>query len=396
MKLFSAIEEGMFISRPNRFMVICTVRNRAMRAYLPNPGRLRELLLPGCRLFLVPKKRKESKLPYMAVAVEKDGALVFLHTHVNNVVARKLIEQQKIPGLEGAEVVRSEVAAGHSRFDFLLRKDGQDLYLEVKSCTLFHGSVSMFPDAVTARGTRHILELSLLTKYDVSAAVLFLVHSPAARFFLPEYHTDLEFSRALLSVRDSIMVRALSVAWRKDLTPGKRIHELTIPWNVIERESQDRGSYLIVLHLKRSRSIAIGGMGNIECPRGFYIYTGSAKKNLSQRIARHRRKAKKHFWHIDYFREHADFCDALPVRTSDELECELAGAVRKISQWEIPGFGSSDCNCASHLFGMHEDPSASGAFIDMLLYFRMGRLEKELICGKMSHSLKRDSAPADS
>ena len=211
-----------------------------MRAYLPNPGRLHELFLPEAKLFLVQQELSQGrKIPYLVVAVERDGLPVMLHTHANNLVARHLVEQNKVPGLEGAVVLKAEHAIGHSRFDFLLRREKRDVVLEVKPCTLFGNKIAMFPDAVTARGKRHLLELAGLAGSGMATAVLFVVHSPRPRYFMPDYHTDLEFSRTLLAVRDRVMIRAMAVEWKSDLSLGSSVRELLIPWDIIEREAQE-------------------------------------------------------------------------------------------------------------------------------------------------------------
>jgi sugar fermentation stimulation protein A len=348
-------------------------------AYLPNPGKLRELLLPGRKLYLVRQPLVPGReISYMAVAVERDGSPILLHTHQNNSVARHLIEHNRIPGLDGAVVVKAEHTIGNSRFDFLLRKGGRDMVLEVKSCTLFGRRIAMFPDAITERGKKHLLELSALSRQGLETVVLFLVHTPSPVYFMPDYHTDLEFSRALLSVKDHVMVKAVSVEWKKDLILGDRVRELVIPWELIEREAHDCGCYIVLMKLTRDRNLKIGSLGTVRFRKGFYLYAGSAKNNLTQRIARHRSRRKKLFWHIDYLREHADFCTAMPVRASVDLECELADALQGMASWSIPCFGSSDCSCGSHLFGMVEDPLHVPPFIEMLQYFRIDRLEREL------------------
>jgi sugar fermentation stimulation protein A len=101
---------------------------------------------------------------------------------------------------------------------------------------------------------------------------------------------------------------------------------------------------------------------------------GSALKNMTQRLERHKRERKKLFWHIDYLRAHAEVHLALPIRASDSLECTLADALKKISDWHVPNFGCSDCSCGSHLFGMDKDPIHAPEFISLLQYFRMDRL----------------------
>jgi len=377
--LFSPdIHKGTFLDRPNRFIVNCVVDKKAVRAYLPNPGRLWELFFPGTVLTLVKHDESyEGSTDYTVIAVERDGVPIMLHTHANNLVAQRLIEQGRIPGLEAATIIRREVTIGRSRFDFLVNRDGEELVVEIKSCTLAGNRIAMFPDAVTARGTRHLLELAGLAKEGSKAAVVFLVHWPRAEYFMPEHHTDLEFSRTLLSIRDSVMVKAVSVEWKPGLLLGAT-RDLVIPWHLVAREAHDRGSYIVILRLKRDRRLLIGGLGEIRFRKGYYLYVGSAKTNLTKRIERHKRLIKNYHWHIDYLRAVADFHAVLPVRSSDDLECEIACALGKIADWRVPGFGSWDCNCETHLFGMNKDPVHTRSFIELLLYFRMDRLEKYL------------------
>jgi len=376
---FQKIVKGIFRSRPNRFIVICDIGGRTVRAYLPNPGRLWELFFPGTIIYLTRRSESyEGSTQYTVVAVERDGRPIMLHTHVNNLVARRLIEEGSVPGLEGAIVVKPEVTIGNSRFDFLLARDGGQIVTEVKSCTLVGNRIAMFPDAVTARGTKHLLELAELSKSGTCGAfVLFIIHWPGAEFFLPEWHTDLEFSRTLFLVKDVISVRAVAVEWNKDLSPAGT-HPVEIPWQIVDNEAHDSGSYIFIMRLKRDRRLLIGGLGEVRFRKGYYLYVGSAKTNLSKRIERHRRISKKHHWHVDHLREAAEYHAALRVRASDDLECGIASALGRIAEWSVPGFGSSDCGCRSHLFAMNGDPLHTPAFIRLLIHFRIDRLEKYL------------------
>lgn len=66
----------------------------------------------------------------------------------------------------------------------------------------------------------------------------------------------------------------------------------------------------------------------------------------------------------------------LPIRTSlDDAECALADAVRGVAEWDAPQFGSSDCDCKSHLFGMTENPIHNKYFMDVIEDFRMNTLD---------------------
>jgi sugar fermentation stimulation protein A len=288
-------------------------------------------------------------------------------------VARYLLQKRKIPGLENARIVKSEIQLRGSRFDFLLRDGDQDILLEVKSCTLVGEGVAMFPDAITERGRRHIEELAKISEKGVRTVMLFMVHWLFAKVFMPDYHTDLDFSQTLLHTRNKVDVIPASVLWKKDLSFSSKIEVLKIPWELIEKEAKDRGSYLLILNLMRNQKIGIGKLGRVIFRKGFYIYVGSAMANLSKRMERHRHLRKQHHWHIDDLRAVAEFHSVLAIRSSDRLECEIAKAVDKIAEWSVSGFGSTDCSCDTHLFGISKDPLQSEAFHTLLQYFRMDR-----------------------
>jgi sugar fermentation stimulation protein A len=378
MNLFPHCLRAEFVSRPNRFTLHCRIGGQTVKAHLPNPGRLWELLLPGAILYLEPRAGIGPRMPYTAVAVEKEGHPVLLHTHRINDLAQYLLEEGLIPGLEGAEVLQREIPMGSSRFDFLLQRGSERILLEVKSCTLFGKRMAMFPDAVTDRGRRHIRDLAAWTQEGYAGAVLFLVSKGEIEYFLPEYHTDLAFSRELLRARHRIRAMALAVSLHSDLSLNPRVFPIRIPWEMAEREGEDRGSYILVLHLREEKTIGVGRQGRVRFPKGYYLYVGSARRNLSQRIARHQRLRKTPFWHIDDLRAHTDRPLAIPIRTEDDLECDLAKALRGLAEWEIPGFGCSDCRCSSHLYGMGGNPLQSPSFISLLHYFRMDRLAEKI------------------
>ena len=369
-----------FLRRPNRFVVECELDGALVTAHLPNPGRLWELLIPGRMVMLMPRSSTSpGKLPYTAVAVEREGVPILLHTQMANRVVRFLFNSHLVPGFEKARIVKEEVTMGSSRFDFKLRQGRQDILCEVKSCSLFGGAMAMFPDAVTARGKRHLEELGELAEQGFHCLVIYLVQWPRARYFLPDFHTDPAFSQVFRDVRNRISYCPLAVEWSSSLHLSGAVHKLSIPWSLLEREDQNRGSYMLILHLARERSIKIGGLGDILFRKGYYIYVGSAKKNLSQRISRHLSKRKSFFWHIDYLRNEADSCLALPIRSSADLEHDIAARLAQIAEWRIPSFGSSDCSCASHLFGMEDNPLRNENFIQLLLHFRMVRLETSVL-----------------
>jgi sugar fermentation stimulation protein A len=298
-----------------------------------------------------------------------------LHTHLTNQVAQYLLQERKIPGLEQASMVRPEIRVGRSRFDFLLKEGNKPILLEVKSCTLIGEKVAMFPDALTERGARHLRELAEISEEGIRTVVLFVVHWPFARIFMPDFHTDLNFSQTLLRVRDRVEVIPVSVHWRRDLSLSPKVRVLEIPWDTIEEEAKDRGSYLLILNLKRNRKIDVGKLGRVAFRKGFYIYVGSAMASLSKRMARHRHLRKRHHWHIDELRGVAEFHSVLAIRSSERIECRVAKGVSEITEWSVPRFGCTDCSCQTHLFGMSGDPLHSGNFHKLLQYFRMDQFQ---------------------
>lgn len=374
---FGSLRTARFVSRPNRFKVTCAAEDGIIDAFLPNPGRLRELLLPGSILYLTTQDEPAGrKMASTVVAVERDGIPVMLDTHRTNAAARWLIEQGLVPGLAGATIGRSEVAVGHSRFDFLLEDRSGKVFLEVKSCTLFGEKVAMFPDAVTARGARHLRELAALARGGTRSAVLFVVHWPHASVFMPDYHTDLHFARTLLEVRESVSIIPVAVRWRRDLSLAREAALLDIPWSYIEQESHDRGAYIVVLEVEEDRTLPVGRRGErLLFRRGFYLYVGSAMANLTARTERHLRLRKRFHWHIDWLRSAARVHAVFPVRASVRLECDMAAALSRVADWSVPGFGCSDCGCDTHLFGMVDDPRRSPGFHRFLQYFRMDRFD---------------------
>jgi sugar fermentation stimulation protein A len=378
LRLFNRLVKGVFLARINRFTVLCNVNGIETFAHLPNPGRLWELLIPGVEMYLEKQEQGARKTAYTAVAVMKEGRPIIIHTHKTNDIAAFLIDSGAIAQLRGARIIKKEVVHGHSRFDFLLNRQGQDIILEVKSCTLYSRHVAAFPDAVTARGTRHIHELACLANDNTLAAVLFVIQWPYARFFTPEYHTDLAFAQTLLAYKDKLMILPVVVEIDDSLAVAPRASTLPIHWDTIAKESEDRGAYLVVLKLDSYQTVEVGKLGLRAFRKGYYVYVGSAIKNLNARINRCRRLEKNRFWHIDYFREITEFQAALPIRSATSYECQIAERLSALADWQIPRFGSSDCRCSSHLFAFHDNPLQSRPFIAMVQDYRMDRLVSDL------------------
>lgn len=375
LSFFAPTKQGVFLHRPNRFVAECLLDGKTVRAHMPNPGRMRELLFPGVTMWLAEGNEAKRTTAYSVVAVERDGQAVVLETLASNRIARELLARRAVPGWEDWQVASAEVKEGLHRFDFLLENSsGETMLLEVKSCTLFGENGAMFPDAVTARGSSHVRTLTQLAQNGRRCGVLFIVHAEKAEWFLPEYHTDPAFAAALSAARPYVDIRAMGISWKHGFSLGAA-RSLDIPWTVYEQEGADGGVYMAFLEILADCRLQIGSLGEREFLAGHYVYVGSAAKGLEARIARHGRLRKKMHWHFDYLRQAAVWRGALPIRTQERLECSLAKAVRDLAAAEITGFGASDCHCGSHLFYFAQDPQRQKEFQDMFQWFRIDRLQ---------------------
>jgi len=123
--------------------------------------------------------------------------------------------------------------------------------------------------------------------------------------------------------------------------------------------AQERGTYALLLVLPDETAITVGRLGAVAFPAGYYLYIGSGHSGLFQRVWRHLQPEKKLRWHIDYLRPWADVIEVWYLISEQALECLWARAALAMPQARIPlpGFGSSDCRCRSHLVYYHSPPA---------------------------------------
>ncbi|MFP4623604.1 MAG: DNA/RNA nuclease SfsA [Gemmatimonadota bacterium] len=211
---------------------------RIVDVHMADPGRLKELLLPDRRVWLRWAASPTRRTDWSAVLVESpDGAgLVSVNTTMANRLIHRALEAGALEELGGWTLERAEVPVGRSRIDFLLTGDlerpgdrsgagtgdrsgagtgdrsgagtgGRKLALEVKSVTLVEDGVALFPDAVTARGARHVRELAELagtvdaegTRWE--AAILFVLQRDDAHSIEAARTIDPAFADALAAAR---------------------------------------------------------------------------------------------------------------------------------------------------------------------------------------------------
>ncbi len=290
--------------------------------------------------------------------------------------ANGVVEQGVLPVLfPKARQIQAEYTLGDSRFDFrVLDGDGTTHLIEVKACSLVEEGIAMFPDAPSERAVKHIEELAELASQGYRCHILFVIVHGNPERFIPNLHTDPAFAAALSKAAAHIQVHG--VALDADERGEGHIINLNVPVDLSygSLAEENRGSYLVALELSEAVQIDVGSLGPVAFKAGWYVYSGSAQKNLAQRVARHLRHSRKGLhWHIDYLSNQGGKIIGLPIASENNLECELAAALRRIGGEAVPRFGSSDCCCESHLYYFPDPPLKNRSFLSLLFYFRHRR-----------------------
>jgi len=158
---------------------------------------------------------------------------------------------------------------------------------------------------------------------------------------------------------------------RNETAFGHRASALSPP-----RFVEDAGIYCLVLRLRRSHWVAAGKLGHCRLAAGWYVYVGSAKRNLTARLTRHLRHEKRLHWHIDYLRAVAHVEQIWIWPWTEGGECRTNGRIQALSGLSVPwrGFGSSDCGCAAHLTLFADKPTVRDGNRLIRLVANLGRI----------------------
>lgn len=195
---YKKVIEGVFLKRPNRFIAQVIINGEEETVHVKNTGRCRELLVPGAKVILEDCSHNlNRKTRYSLIAVWKDNVLVNMDSQVPNKVVFDAINENKIKGFENLDLLKREVTFGNSRFDMYFENEDEKGFIEVKGVTLENGGISMFPDAPTERGTKHVLEMIEAVKEGYKGAIFFLIQMKGPEEFRLNWEMDKKFSEAI-------------------------------------------------------------------------------------------------------------------------------------------------------------------------------------------------------
>lgn len=194
---YSNIVEAKFISRPNRFIAHVDIDGTEVVVHVKNTGRCKELLIPGCRVYLEKATNPERKTPYDLVAVDTPIGIINIDSQAPNAVVKEWLMKQDY------DLVVPEYKYGNSRIDFYMEK-GEDKYLlEVKGCTLIKDGIGYFPDAPTERGVKHLRELTAAIDKGYKTMAAFVIQVEGVSEVRPNIETHPEFGVALNEAKNA-------------------------------------------------------------------------------------------------------------------------------------------------------------------------------------------------
>ncbi len=192
--------EAQFAERVNRFLCTVLLNGKAVLTHLHDPGRLKELLLPGSRVLLREERAPHRKTTHDLVGVYAGATLVSCDSRVPNKIIKQALHEKAIPELPDYQKIAPEYTYGSSRIDFCL---DERILIEVKGVTLVRDGRALFPDAPTERGRKHVQALMSALGSGYKSYILFMIQRPDAYRFSPNRNTDPAFADTLTEAAES-------------------------------------------------------------------------------------------------------------------------------------------------------------------------------------------------
>lgn len=229
MQILLSRKKGVLVRRYKRFLADVELPGgEVLTVHCPNSGSMTGCSAAGSPVVITDSGNPKRKYPWTLEMVYQDDVWIGVNTSLTNKLVREGLDLGVIDDFGNLEAIVAEVkVSDKSRLDFLLRsREGTQTYLEVKNCSLVNDRVAYFPDAVTARGTKHLEELRFLREQGHGSAVLFVVQRGDGEVFRPAAHIDGLYAETLKKV-SLAGVRVL--AYRADVTEEQIVIAKKIP-----------------------------------------------------------------------------------------------------------------------------------------------------------------------
>ena len=195
MEFTKALIKGKLIKRYKRFFTDVKIGKEIVTAHCPNTGSMKGLLDEGNEVYVSKNDNPKRKLKYTLEIIKVKKNLVGVNTHFANKIAFHGLSNNLVKEVANNDSIKPEVFYDKAtRFDFLVEKDKQKIFVEVKNVTLFREQkTAEFPDAVTTRGTKHLKTLIEAIKKGYKSYLLFLVQIQGVENFNIAKDIDKEY-----------------------------------------------------------------------------------------------------------------------------------------------------------------------------------------------------------
>ena len=203
MEFTKSLIKGKLIKRYKRFFTDIKLNKEVVTAHCPNTGSMMGLLKEGNEVYLLKNDDPKRKLKYGLEIIKSRGNLVGVNTHMANKIAHHGLKNNLIKELKNNDDIKAEVFFNkETRFDFLIEKNKQKIFMEVKNVTLFRDkNTAEFPDAITSRGSKHLLTLIDAIRKGYKCYLLFLVQIENMEYFRIAKDIDSEYYKNYLIAR---------------------------------------------------------------------------------------------------------------------------------------------------------------------------------------------------
>lgn len=223
--IYNNIVEGIFLNRPNRFIANVLIDGKREIAHVKNTGRCREILIEGTKIYLEKSNNTNRKTKYSVISALKGDTLINIDSQAPNVVVYESICNNTIHNFGDVTLLKKEVNYNNSRFDLYFETNKNRGFIEIKGVTLELDGLSMFPDAPTTRGTKHVKEMIRASEEGYIGFIFFLIQIDGIHKFTPNKIMDKNFLDALLKADKSgvKIVAYNSKVKPTEITIGKQV-----------------------------------------------------------------------------------------------------------------------------------------------------------------------------
>jgi len=203
MEFTKSLIKGKLIKRYKRFFVDVKLNKKTVTAHCPNTGSMKGLLEEGNEVYLLKHNDPKRKLKYGLEIIKAHKNLVGVNTHMANKIVNHGLTNNLIKELKDNDAIKPEVFFNkETRFDFLIEKNNQKSFIEVKNVTLFRDKkTAEFPDAITTRGSKHLLTLIDAIKKGYKSYLIFLVQIQNMENFKIARDIDNEYYKNYLTAK---------------------------------------------------------------------------------------------------------------------------------------------------------------------------------------------------